>query len=177
MKYKFFLLALIFSIWGMHLNAQLVYEYQFVVKVGDQMPDFEVKLNNGSNFKLSDQRGKVVMLQFTASWCGVCRKEMPYIEKDIWQPLKDQNFVLLGIDYKEEPKKVNTFAQQTKITYPLAYDQSGEIFHSIASEGAGVTRNVIIDRDGKIIFLSRLFKMEEFNKMKELIFKEVLQSE
>lgn len=176
MNFRVFMLTLIIGIWGMQLNAQKVYEYQFRVQVGDQMPDFEVRLNNGDQFRLSDQRGKLVMLQFTASWCGVCRKEMPYIEQDIWQPLKDKDFVLIGVDYKEEPKKVDAFAQQMKITYPLAYDQSGEVFHSIAAEGAGVTRNVVIDREGKIIFLSRLFKMEEFNEMKEVIFNEVQNS-
>lgn len=137
------------------------------------MPDFETRLTDGSIFKLSDQRGKVVMLQFTASWCGVCRKEMPHIENDIWRELKEKDFVLVGVDYKEEPGKVDAFAGQMNITYPLAYDESGEIFHLIAAEGAGVTRNVIIDGDGKIIFLSRLFKMEEFNRMKEVIFEEI----
>lgn len=173
MKAKIFLIVFVSVFFVSQLFAQQAYEYQFVVQVGDPMPEFEVRLTDGSLFKLSDQRGKVVMLQFTASWCGVCRKEMPYIENDIWQKLKDKDFVLIGMDYKEKPEKVNAFAEQMKITYPLAYDQSGAVFHSIALEGAGVTRNVIIDREGKIIFLSRLFKMDEFNEMKKVIFEEV----
>ena len=62
----------------------------YIVKVGDMAPDFEMELTDGQKVKLSDLRGKVVMLQFTASWCGVCRKEMPFIEKDIW--LKQERF-------------------------------------------------------------------------------------
>lgn len=60
----------------------------YIVKVGQTAPDFTVTLTDGKTVKLSDFRGKVVMLQFTASWCGVCRKEMPFIEKDIWQKHK-----------------------------------------------------------------------------------------
>ena len=56
----------------------------YIVKVGEMAPDFTVKLTDGKSITLSELRGKVVMLQFTASWCGVCRKEMPFIEKDIW---------------------------------------------------------------------------------------------
>jgi len=60
-----------------------------------------------------------------------------------------------------------------KITYPLALDPGAEIFGLFAQKEAGVTRNVIIDRKGKIIFLTRLFEQEEFNKMKQLIFSEL----
>lgn len=156
-------------------NAQEVYEHQFLVKVGDMAPDFKVELDDGTSFQLSDHKGKVVMLQFTASWCGVCRKEMPFIEKDIWLPLKDKEFVLVGMDYKEKKEKVLNFAKQMKITYPLGIDSKGEAFHLYAQEGAGVTRNIIIDKNGKIIFLSRLFHLKEFEEMKAVIFKAVNQ--
>ena len=69
---------------------------KYLVKIGDIAPDFEMKLTDGTTMKLSDLRGKIVMLQFTASWCGVCRKEMPFIESDIWQRHKDNSdFALL----------------------------------------------------------------------------------
>lgn len=55
------------------------------------------------------------MLQFTASWCGVCRKEMPFIEKDIWLKLKgNSKFILFGIDLKESKETVEKFAKETK---------------------------------------------------------------
>lgn len=153
--------------------AQEVYKHQYLVKVGDQAPDFSVSLNDGNLFQLSEYRGQVIMLQFTASWCSVCRKEMPYIEKEIWQELKDKGLVLLGVDYKEQKATVDKFAKDMKISYPLAIDSTGNIFHLFAAEGAGVTRNVIIDRTGKIIYLTRLFDKKEFDEMKEVIFKEV----
>ena len=113
------------------------------------------------------------MLQFTASWCSVCRTEMPFIEKDIWQVKKDAGLVVIGIDRDEPVEKVIQFRKDVKITYPLAMDPGADIFGLFAQKEAGVTRNVIIDRSGKIVFLTRLYKEEEFNRMKKLIFSEL----
>ncbi len=142
----------------------------YLVKIGDMAPDFTAKLSDGKTFKLSDQKGKIVMLQFTASWCGVCRKEMPHIEEEIWKVLMNKNFVLVGIDRDEPIETVTKFIEQTGITYPLALDPNADIFGLYAHKEARVTRNVIIDKEGKIVFLTRLYEEEEFKKMKEIIF-------
>ena len=145
-------------------------DYQYKVKVGDIAPDFEMSLPSGKTIKLSSLRGKVVMLQFTASWCGVCRKEMPHIEKDIWQKHKNNpNFALFGIDREEPAETVLKFAKATGVTYPIGLDPKADIFATYAEREAGITRNVIIDKDGKIVMLTRLFKMEEFYEMVSLI--------
>jgi peroxiredoxin len=142
----------------------------YIVKAGDMAPDFEIYFKDGTKKKLSSFRGKVVMLQFTASWCGVCIKEMPHIESDIWQKYgKRDDFVLLGLAYKEDYDKIQTLVSKTKVTYPVVPDKSGENFHKYAEKGAGVTRNVIVDKTGKIIFLTRLFNRQEFDAMKEVI--------
>ncbi len=145
-------------------------EYQYIVKIGDQAPTFTADIATGGQVTPADLEGKVRMLQFTASWCGVCRKEMPHIEKDIWQKYKDRkDFMLLGIDIDEERDKVVRFGQNVNVTYPLVLDPGSKIFHLFAEKSAGVTRNVIIDRDGKIVFMTRLFKEEEFEAMKDVI--------
>lgn len=142
----------------------------YIVNVGDKAPDFEIKLTNGQTFKLSENKGKIVMLQFTASWCGVCRKEMPFIEKEIYQELKGKDFVLVGIDKDETLDKVLKFVEQTKITYPMALDVGGKVFLKFAHPKAGITRNIIINKDGEIVYLTRLFERQEFNEMKKVIF-------
>lgn len=135
----------------------------YIVRMGEMAPDFEMELTDGQKVKLSDLRGKVVMLQFTASWCGVCRKEMPFIEKDIWQKHKDNaKFALYGIDRDEPLETVKTFAEKTGVTYPLALDPGADIFAKYADRKAGITRNVLIDKDGKIVMLTRLYNEEEF---------------
>jgi len=150
-----------------------VYDNGYLVKVGDQAPDFTIRETVGKSYRLSDLKGKVVMLQFTASWCGVCRSEMPFIEKDIWLKGKDKGLVVLGIDRDEPADKVIGFQKDIKVTYPLTLDPGADIFGLFAQKEAGVTRNVIIDRNGKIICLTRLYKPEEFNEMKKVIFNEL----
>ena len=138
----------------------------YLVKVGQMAPDFEMELTDGTTVRLSDLRGKVVMLQFTASWCGVCRKEMPFIEKDIWQKHKgDKNFALFGVDRDEPLVTVKAFAKKTGITYPMGLDKGADIFALYADRKAGITRNVLIDKEGKIVMLTRLYNQEEFAKL------------
>lgn len=142
----------------------------YIVQIGDKAPNITIQYIDGTQKKLSDFKGKIVMLQFTASWCGVCRKEMPFIEKDIWQKHKNNpKFALIGIDLMETPEKTQQFAKDINITYPLTLDPEGKAFYSYAAQGAGVTRNIIIDKKGKIVFMTRLYDPEEFKKMCEVI--------
>ena len=142
----------------------------YVVFDGDEAPDFTVTTTDGKQITLSSLRGKVVMLQFTASWCGVCRKEMPHIESDIWQKHKaDSDFVLIGIDRDEPLAKVQAFARQTGVTYPLGLDPGANIYALYALRESGITRNVLIGRDGRIIKRTRLYKPEEFSSLVETI--------
>ncbi|MBQ8239313.1 MAG: TlpA family protein disulfide reductase [Bacteroides sp.] len=135
----------------------------YIVRVGDVAPEMELELTDGQKVKLSSLRGKVVMLQFTASWCGVCRKEMPFIEKDIWQKHKaNPNFALYGIDRDEPLETVKAFAEKTGVTYPLALDPGADHFAKYADRKAGITRNVLVDKEGKIVMLTRLYNEEEF---------------
>ncbi|WP_319228769.1 TlpA disulfide reductase family protein [Draconibacterium orientale] len=145
-------------------------DYGYIVKIGQQMPDITMELTDGTKITTADLKGKVTMLQFTASWCSVCRKEMPHIEKEIWQKHKNNDdFVLIGVDMDEPIDKVKDFKETMKTTYPLALDPGAEIFYTFAAKGAGVTRNVIIDKTGKIVYMTRLFKEDEFKEMVDVI--------
>jgi peroxiredoxin len=142
----------------------------YTVKVGDQAPDnFELVLQNGDRTSLKQLRGKVVVLQFTASWCSVCRKEMPHLETEVWKAYQNKNVVLIGVDRDEPLEKVQKFHQDMQITYPLALDPGADIFGRFANKKSGVTRNVVIDKNGKIVYLTRLYDTEEFNKMVKVI--------
>ena len=143
----------------------------YIVSVEDKSPEFYI---NKKNF-LEQNKGKVIMLQFTASWCSVCIREMPYIEKEIWLEHKEnEDFVLIALakdteQYPQEKKEISQMIEKTDITYPVYRDENSKIFNLFAKNKAGVTRNVIIDKKGNIAFLTRLFERNEFNEMKNTI--------
>tara|TARA_B100000315_G_C14545459_1_gene573012 strand:- start:1002 stop:1520 length:519 start_codon:yes stop_codon:yes gene_type:complete len=141
----------------------------YIVDVGDMAPDFTMEYTTGKKVKLSEFRGQVVVLQFTASWCSVCRQEMPHLEKDVWQAFKDKGVLLLGIDRDEPLETVIKFQKEMKTTYPLILDPGANIFGLFAAKEAGVTRNIVINQDGKIVFLTRLFEAQEYQDMIRVI--------
>ncbi|MGB1243209.1 MAG: peroxiredoxin family protein, partial [Chitinophagales bacterium] len=91
------------------------------------------------------------------------------IEKDIWQAHKNKDLVVIGVDRDEPLETVQKFAEQMKITYPLALDPNADIFGLFASKKSGVTRNVVVDKKGHIAFLTRLYNEKEFGEMKTVI--------
>ena len=141
----------------------------YIVELGELAPDFTMEFLTGEKVTLSNLRGKVVVLQFTASWCSVCRKEMPHLEKDVWQEFKDNDLILIGVDRDEPLETVIQFQKDMGTTYPIALDPGAEIFGLFADKNSGVTRNVVIDKNGKIVFLTRLFEEKEYNQMIDII--------
>ena len=91
---------------------------------------------------------------------------MPHIEKRIWQPHKDNtDFVLVGVDREEPREVVEEYTAQLGTTYPMLLDEKGDVFASYALRKSGITRNVLIDRDGRIVKLTRRFVEPEFNDL------------
>jgi peroxiredoxin len=176
-KQKSFLTILTFLLFSTSaILAQEADDVGYIVKDGDMSPQFTMTLTDGTQVSMEDLKGKIVLLQFTASWCSVCRKEMPFLEEEVWQVYKDKGLVLIGIDRDEPLETVQKFAEKMKITYPLALDPNADIFGMFALKQSGVTRNVIIDREGRIAFKTRLFDREEFDMMKAKI-KELIENE
>ena len=141
----------------------------YIVNVTENSPDFILDFPDGSQISLKDLKGQVTLLQFTASWCNVCREEKPHIEKEIWKVYKNMGLNVIGIDRDETAEVVTSFAKEVQVTYPLALDPGADIFALFADRDSGVTRNIILGPDGKIVFLTRLFEIQEFDQMKRVI--------
>jgi peroxiredoxin len=168
-RFKFLFVVYLFVVWNINCVAQEPKpdERGYIVKVGDKVADFKVTLLDGSSKNVSEFKAPVMVLNFFASWCVVCRKEIPHLEKEVWQAMKDQGLIVLGVDYKEKPDTVGMFVKEMNISYPVALDEKGEIFDRFAR--GGVTRNIVLDQNLNIIYLTRLYDANEFEGMKNVV--------
>ena len=115
-------------------------------------PDFTLKSRSGENIKLSELRGEVVMINFWASWCAPCRKEMPLLEV-LYKKYSDLGFVLLAVNVEEDPSKAEDLLRDIPVTFPVLYDNSNKV--SKLYKVIAMPSTVIIDRDGKLRYLHR----------------------
>ena len=137
----------------------------YIVQVGDDMPEFSLTDLSGRTYSKASLLGSTYVLQFTASWCSVCRAEMPHLEEEVWTAFQDRDFVLIGVDLDEPQDKVAEFTELMGVTYPMCPDPDGQVFYSIAAPKSGVTRNVVVNAEGQIAMLTRLFDENEFARM------------
>lgn len=83
--------------------------------------DFSLAMPDGKTFKLSDHRGKVVFVNFWATWCTPCREEMPAMER-LWQRHRDRGFMMVAVSLDNDPAPVTPFVKKLKLTFPIALD-------------------------------------------------------
>ena len=100
--------------------------------------DFTLKTLEGRTVSLKDYRGKVVFLNFWATWCGPCRMEMPSMQK-LWQDFKEEDFVILAIDIQEEGKLVSSFMKERNLSFPVLLDGKGKTARSYGVRGIPTT--------------------------------------
>jgi peroxiredoxin len=112
------------------------------------LEDFSVKALDGSSTKLSSQRGKIVLLNFWATWCPPCQAEMPAIEA-LWKKSKDKAFTVMGISVGEAPGTVKDYIAKKGFGYPVFVDPSGEIGSLFGARSIPTT--YVVDKDGKAI--------------------------
>ncbi len=116
-------------------------------EIGKLAPDFTLTGMDGQKVSLSDLRGKPVLLNFWASWCGPCRMEMPFLQK-IYEKWTGKDLVLLAINLQEEPTKVREFVESAGFTFPVLLTTGNEI--PLAYNIRGIPATFFVDADGVI---------------------------
>lgn len=163
---KLISIVLLFSGCVSFLNAQS--DTTTFTKIGDKAPLFTCRTIDGKVVDLSKLQGKIVMINFFATWCGPCNSELPVLQKNIWDKYKNNtDFVLIILGREHSEKEVQDFVTARKFTMPFAPDPKREIFKLYASQS--IPRNVVIGKDGKIIFQSIGYTPEEFVKIEKLL--------
>ncbi len=129
-------------------------------------PDFTLKSMSGKNLKLSEQAGNVILLNFWASWCGPCRKEMPLLNElhKKYQPL---GFTVLGLNVEQDTKLAKQFIDSRPVDFPILYDPANEV--SSLYEVVAMPTTVLIDRNGNMRYLHRGYKEGDEKKYRNMI--------
>ena len=110
-------------------------------------PEFSLSTLTGEKLKLSDYRGKVVLLDFWATWCGPCREEIPHFV-ELQNQYRDQGFQIIGVSMDDSPEPVRDFCRQFQMNYPVVMGdaKTGELFGGVL----GLPIAFLIGRDGRI---------------------------
>ena len=110
-----------------------------------EAPDFTLKSREGSNMRLAEQRGNIVLVNFWASWCGPCREELPAMEA-LQQEYQDLGFTVLAVNLDDDPSKADVLLDDIDVTFPVLFDPEGDV--SEMYDVSAMPTTVIIDRDG-----------------------------
>lgn len=138
-------------------------------EIGDVVPDFELPTVGGGTARLSDFRGRPLLIFFTATWCPYCGAEAPYLESEIWQAYRERGLQVICVDVKEGAHVMAPFAEQVGWTFPVLLDDDGEISMRFAPvkeglppEVAIINAHFILDATGAVVYRDFL-NMERFD--------------
>ena len=139
--------------------------------VGDQVPDFELTNTDGTPFNTADLRGKVIVLNFFATWCGPCKMELTHLQ-DVWDEFRNnRDFRMLVVGREESDDGLRAFQQEQGFNFPMASDPDRSIFDKFASQS--IPRTYLISRQGTIVYQCTGFYEDEIFRLKKLIRKEL----
>lgn len=165
-----FVAALFLIFCAFYGQAQSAEQVATLLHTGDAVPDFQFEISPGNTAHISDYKGKIVLLNFFATWCPPCNAEFLHLQKEIWEKYQNNaHFTILSFGRQHNWSEVNDFAKQKQVTFHVLPDPHRKIFSIFAK--AYIPRNVVLDKQGKIIYQSVGFVYQDFRELKHLLAK------
>lgn len=139
-----------------------------LVSAGMQAPAFKYEVEKGKSAKSADLKGRVVLINFFATWCGPCRTELPKIQSEIWDKHRSNpKFVMLTFGREHNWQEVVKFGEEQKLSFPLYPDPSRGVYGLFAKQT--IPRSYLVDEEGKIIYSTTGYIEKNFSELVSLI--------
>lgn len=139
-----------------------------LVKEGQQMPVFTIVNDNGTQVLSSSLKGKVILVNFFATWCPPCQKELAEIQKTLWPKYKDnKDFVLLVIGREHTDAELQKYNEKKGFTFPLYPDKNRAIYGAFAKNL--IPRSYLVDKTGKVVYVTKGYSDEDFAELMKKI--------
>jgi peroxiredoxin len=139
-----------------------------VVYLDDSMPAFTIVADDGTETPSSLFKGKVILVNFFATWCPPCQAELAEVEKTLWPKYKQESdFVLLVIGREHSEAELAKYNAKKGFSFPLYPDKNRQIYAAFATQL--IPRSYLIDRNGKILFVAKGYQPAEFKRILRMI--------
>lgn len=143
-----------------------------MIAEGEAVPDFSFTTTRGKQYSMEGLKGKVVLLNFFATWCPTCMKEMPALQEQVWSKYKDRDdFMLVSIGREQGMQKMKDFKAEKSYGFHFASD-TGRVIYSMFAEKY-IPRNVVVNEQGTIVYQGTGYDEQEFASMLQLIEREL----
>ncbi len=138
-----------------------------IIGEGDQAPEFSIEMTDGQTITLESLRGKVVLLNFWATWCPPCREELKRVQADLIDRFEGRDFVFLPVSRGEEKSTVLEFLQTNNYTFVAGLDSDQAVYNKYAKNY--IPRNYLINRHGVVVQATIGYEAEEFDALLQTI--------
>ena len=150
------------------LSAQDPYKDATKVRTGDDVPAFSVEMLDGKSVASPQLKGKVVLINFWATWCPYCIHELNHIQNGgLSAQMKNPDFVFLPISRGEQKATVLSFVKKRGYTFPVAIDPDQTVWNLFATRA--IPRNFVVDKNGKVVFTGVGYSEQDFQLVKKAI--------